>query len=246
MSKLTSRFNFQQAAERLGITTDDLRSLVVEMPRQLPAIYVTQVGYAEPYEYQLLKVDSMGRAFDMSVGGMDGAVHTGFLRIERVALEKFIFEKGLTIIPIGSEVEWRYVKHRELNAPEAPATDTAPPAHVVASDSNAPAPNFSTLATREQLIEAFGRFTGMDASWFNNIKDTPALQSARKITGQGGRGHIAEPWFCPFEVMQWVASPKRRKNASRKLSIEKAWELLEKNFPKVYSLHSGADPRPED
>lgn len=104
MSKLTSRFNFQQAAERLGITTDDLRSLVVEMPRQLPAIYVTQVGYAEPYEYQLLKVDSMGRAFDMSVGGIDGTVHTGFLRIERVALEKFILDKGLTIISIGSQV----------------------------------------------------------------------------------------------------------------------------------------------
>ena len=120
-------------------------------------------------------------------------------------------------------------------AVSAPVTDSA---------SNAPACDLSILATREQLIEAFGRFTGMDASWFKNIKDTPALLAARKVTGQGGRGHIAEPWFCPFEVMQWLADSKRRKG--RKLSTEKAWELLEKNFPKVHSAHSVADPRASD
>ncbi len=120
----------------------------------------------------------------------------------------------------------------------------APPAPVADSASNAPACDFSVLATREQLIEAFGRFTGMDASWFKNITDTPALLAARKVTGQGGRGHIAEPWFCPFEVMQWLADSKRRKG--RKLSTEKAWELLEKNFPKIHSAHSVADTRASD
>ena len=84
----------------------------------------------------------------------------------------------------------------------------------------------------------------MDASWFRNIKDTPALLAARKVTGQGGRSHIAEPWFCPFEVMQWLADSKRRKG--RKLSTEKAWELLEKNFPKVHSAQSVSDPRAGD
>ena len=106
--------------------------------------------------------------------------------------------------------------------------------------------DFSMLATREQLIEAFGRFTGMDASWFKNITDTPVLLAARKVAGHGGRGHIAEPLFCPFEVMQWLADSKRRKNKSRKLSVEKAWELLEKNFPKVYNARSIADPRTGD
>lgn len=128
-------------------------------------------------------------------------------------------------------------------APAIPESE-ALPALAANSASKAPACDFSILATREQLIEAFGRFTGMDASWFKNITDTPALLAARKVTGQGGRGHIAEPWFCPFEVMQWLADSKRRKG--RKLSTEKAWERLEKNFPKVHSVHSVADPRAGD
>lgn len=102
----------------------------------------------------------------------------------------------------------------------------------------------STLATRDQLIEAFGRYTGMRAEWFRNLKDAPKLLAARKVAGQGGRGHIKEPLFCPFEVMQWLADSRRRKG--RKLSEEKAWELLEKNFPKAYSMRSVADPRAGD
>ena len=125
-----------------------------------------------------------------------------------------------------------------------PAPAAATPTPVAPSASDAPMCDLSILATREQLIGAFGRFTGMDASWFKNIKDTPALLAARKVTGQGGRGHIAEPLFCPFEVMQWLADSKRRKG--RKLSTEKAWELLEKNFSKVHSAHSVADPRVSD
>lgn len=101
--------------------------------------------------------------------------------------------------------------------------------------------DFTHLATREQLIAAFGSHTGMDASWFRNLKDTPKLLAARKVTGQGGRGHIAEPWFCPLEVMQWLGGSKCRKG--RKLSTHKAWELLEAHFPKVYNTHSVADPR---
>ncbi len=97
MKKLTRRLNFQQAAEILGVVPDDVRSLVVE-ERRIPAVYITQVALsAEPYNYQLLKVDSEGRAFDMAVGGIEATVHTGFLRIERVALEKFIYDEGLVL-----------------------------------------------------------------------------------------------------------------------------------------------------
>ena len=136
---------------------------------------------------------------------------------------------------------WREAMVRQLLNPEQPIAKT-----VLETDSsnNATACDFSMLATREQLIEAFGRFTGLDASWFTNLKDTPALLAARKVTGQGGRGHIAEPLFCPFTVMQWLADSKRRKG--RKLSAEKAWELLEKYFPKVYDTRSVADPRAGD
>lgn len=113
--KLALRLTFHRAAEMLGITTDDVRSLVVEMPRKLPAIYVTQVGHAEPYQWQLLRVDSAGHAFDMSIGGIDGSVHTGFLRIERAALEKFIRDNDLP------------VRHKTELAPH-PATGLEPPA----------------------------------------------------------------------------------------------------------------------
>lgn len=108
----------------------------------------------------------------------------------------------------------------------------------------APAPaatDFAMLATREQLIAAFGPFTGMDADWFRNLKDTPALLAARRITGQGGRGHLAEPYFCPFAVMQWLVDGKRKKG--RALSERKGWELLERHFPKVYASRSIGDPR---
>lgn len=96
MNQLVQRLNFRQVSELLGIQLDDVRSIVVE-ERRLPALYVTQVGYAEPYQYQLLKVDPEGRAFDLAVGGIEGAVHTGFLRIERFALERFMHDEGIAI-----------------------------------------------------------------------------------------------------------------------------------------------------
>lgn len=131
-----------------------------------------------------------------------------------------------------------------VDVPHPQPESYATPMPAAGSAIDAPACDFSMLATRDQLIEAFGRFTGMDAAWFKNLKDTPALLTARKVAGQGGRGHIAEPWFCPFEVMQWLADSKRRKG--RKLSAAKAWELLEINFPKVYNARSVADPRTGD
>jgi hypothetical protein len=104
--------------------------------------------------------------------------------------------------------------------------------------------DFTLLATRQQLIDAFGRFTGMDGSWFKNLKDTPSLLAARKYKGQGGRGHIDEPRFCPFEVMRWLSDERRKKG--RRLGEPKAWELLEKHFPKVYGRFSIGDPRSTD
>lgn len=109
------------------------------------------------------------------------------------------------------------------------------------SVSNVETPDFSMLATRDQLIKAFGAYTGMNKSWFYNLKDTPSLLAARKITGQGGRGHIQEPWFCPLEVMQWLANPKLRKG--NPMTPETAWRMLENHFSKVYSKNSVGDPR---
>lgn len=99
----------------------------------------------------------------------------------------------------------------------------------------------SLLATRKQLIDAFGVFTGMNHGWFKNLTDVPALLKARRIKGSGGRGHLQEPLFCPVDVMRWLISDTRKKGS--KLGEDKAWELLEKNFPKAYSAHSAADSR---
>lgn len=101
--------------------------------------------------------------------------------------------------------------------------------------------DFSQLATRSQLIDAFGNFTDMDGSWFAHLKDTPKLRAARKVSGHGGRGHTTEPYFCPYEVMCWLADPKRKKG--RKLSSDKGWDLLEKHFSKVFNQFSIGDTR---
>ena len=102
--------------------------------------------------------------------------------------------------------------------------------------------DFTMVATRKELIDAFGTFTGMDMTWFDNLKDTPKLMAARKFTGQGGR-NSAEPLFCPYEVMQWLADPKRRKGKS--LTNETAWRLFKRNFGKVYNRYSVGDPNPD-
>ena len=104
--------------------------------------------------------------------------------------------------------------------------------------------NKSMLATRTELIAAFGAFTGMDGSWFKKLKDTPSLLAARKVTGQGGRGHIQEPFFCPFEVLEWLISSKRKKG--KNINVGTGWRMLEKNFPMVYKAHYLDDPREVD
>lgn len=99
--------------------------------------------------------------------------------------------------------------------------------------------DFTMVATRQQLIDAFGTFTGMDKSWFDNLTTSPKLMAARKCKGQGGRNR-AEPLFCPYEVMQWLADPKRKKG--KKINETTAWRLLKSHFPKVHNQYSIGDP----
>lgn len=67
MQKLENRLAFGDVAQALGCTAADVRAVVVEEKR-LPAVYVTLVGAAQNHDYQLLKVDDDGLAFDLSVG----------------------------------------------------------------------------------------------------------------------------------------------------------------------------------
>jgi len=121
-----------------------------------------------------------------------------------------------------------------VTAESAPAQDAVTHAPVVTDEID-----FTMVATRKDLIDAFGKFTEMNMTWFDNLTDTPKLKAARKFTGQGGR-HSAEPLFCPYEVMQWLADPKRKKG--KPLSETTAWRLLKGNFGKVYNQYSIGDP----
>lgn len=95
--------------------------------------------------------------------------------------------------------------------------------------------DLTVLATRKQLIDAFGHWTGLCMKWFHNLKDRPALKKARKVKGVGGK-NWTEPMFCPYEVMDWLCNGRRR--SGRKLREEKGWEILERVFPKVYEARS--------
>ena len=101
--------------------------------------------------------------------------------------------------------------------------------------------DYSILATRQDLIDAYRAFTGMDMTWFKNVTHSPKLLAARKLSGQGGRGRNIEPFFCPYKVMLWLIDKKRKKG--RRISSDKAWEILEKHFPNVFNIYSIGDSR---
>lgn len=128
---------------------------------------------------------------------------------------------------------WLNAMIRQLLQP-APAQSPAESAPVETDEFD-----YTVVATRAELIEAFGKPTGMDKSWFDNLTDSPKLMAARKFTGQGGR-HGAEPLFCPYKVTQWLADPKRKKG--KPLTDTTAWRLLKSQFPKVYNRYSIGDP----
>lgn len=168
-------------------------------------------------------------------------------RVERLALA----EKHLTDSPAGwlawaqsrgfkvhdgfvIEVEALVRAQAEQSKPDpnsAPATAQAVPAGERI--------DLSMLADPDELIEAFGRNTGMSKAWFGNLKDKPGLERARRVDGMKGRGGH-KPLFCPLAVMHWLTNEKRK--VGRPISVEKGWSLLESYFPRVYDAHASAAP----
>lgn len=212
---------------------------------QLPAgVFVWrdefEAAHAQEYGPEGLRARGNPEGFDPSVHALDlNPQPDPAIVPPQLVLDGFVPISGAINQGRAQALEWSAV----LDGKEPP-TPVEPPQAVPAESSASTRPDYSVLATRAQLIQAFGAFTGMDLTWFDNLKDTPALLNARKVSGRGGRGHLAEPWFCPFEVMQWLVSARRKKG--RPLGLEKAWELLERHFPKAYSAHSAADPRAGD
>jgi hypothetical protein len=97
--------------------------------------------------------------------------------------------------------------------------------------------DFSKLATREELLEAFGKATEIKKTWFSG-NYSPYLDSARVIKGKPGKNGFPA-LYCPMMVMMWLVEHKKGK----KLSEKYAWNILEARFPNVFADHALADPR---
>lgn len=174
------------------------------------------------------------------VEGVDSEVKLTGILVKRAELCRWIEAMGLP-----SAYDFRepsrndHAKHAPMPDVDSASNETTPAPQAVPV-AQPEAIDFGMLATPEQLINAFGNFTGMRKDWFDNLTDTPRLLAARKVVGTGGKQHTP-PLFCPFEVMQWLIDKKRKKGG--KVSAEKAWQLLQGNFEKVYNRHSVGDPR---
>ena len=116
---------------------------------------------------------------------------------------------------------------------DAPATAPATPAPVVAEL------DYSLMATLAELLDAFGKW-GMRAAWFDDLNSRQWLLDARRRKGQGQRGNVIEPLFCPFAVMNGMIEKVRK---TSRLNPDAAWRTLEHKFPKVYATFEGYDPR---
>jgi hypothetical protein len=99
------------------------------------------------------------------------------------------------------------------------------------------APDYSKLATADELIKAFGKSTGMSRDWFSKNHSSKITQ-ARVVTGKRGRSG-APALYCPFRILTWLTNERR----GSKLPINSGWSLLERNFPLVFEANRIADPR---
>lgn len=116
---------------------------------------------------------------------------------------------------------------------------TKPEGHKAPAGTQPELTQWEMMASSDQLCAAFGSFTGMDSTWFNNLNDVPKLKAARHMPGQGGRAP-RKPLFYVYPVFEWLLDTKRRKG--RSVSPRTGWRLLKSHFPTVYAKHEFLDP----
>ena len=135
---------------------------------------------------------------------------------------------------VGASTQPQAPGAHELALPvdTAPVQNTAKPSPGEELD-------YSLLATPAELLDAFGKW-GMGVAWFDDLNSRKWLLDARRKKGQGQRGHVIEPLFCPFAVMKGLIGSVRRAN---RLQPDTAWRTLAHKFPKVYAEFSEYDPR---
>lgn len=127
----------------------------------------------------------------------------------------------------GIKSAYSFGPQQDSTQPLAAQTDTVP-ASV----------RYDLLATRAELVAAFSMW-GLNLCMFKNLTERKWLMDARKVKGQGQRGKIIEPLFCPFEVMRGLAT----KTKKPRFSEEKGWDVLENRFRNVFEENQQFDPR---
>ena len=128
---------------------------------------------------------------------------------------------------------WRW-----LLEPQATTPSIAPVGSVGASGGMVEL-DYSVLATPAALLDAFEKW-GMKAAWFDELDSHKWLLDARRQKGQGQRGNVIPPMFCPYAVMCGLVNKVRK---ATRLKPDTAWRTLEHKFPKVHAAFESHDTR---
>jgi hypothetical protein len=145
-------------------------------------------------------------------------------------------EKGIKI----PWLDWAIKSVPSIQSQEPNAVSNVP---VVAGAESNPTQQLDLLATPEELIDAFGSFTGMNKAWFKKPQDKPQLKAALRRAGVSGRGGT-KPLFDVFTVMKWLIHPKRK--TGTKMSEIAGWRRLKAKFPEIYKHYQDYAPDPDD
>lgn len=149
------------------------------------------------------------------------------------------------LLGANAHKKWRELLSSAIQSHELTLLDFASKLPIEpAPEQTAPAPvatelDFSLLATPAELLDAFGKW-GMEAAWFDDLNSRQWLLGARRKKGQGQRGQIVEPLFCPYAVMNGLIEKVRK---ARRLKPDTAWRTLAHKFPRVYAEFAEYDPR---
>ncbi len=217
---LHDHFSFVEVCAVLSCTFEDVRRWVLE-DRKLIALRVDRDGNVFPFSathgLHVFDVQDDGSLTDRSRGG----VAAGYLRFEKKDIFQLLVERA--------RAEAVAVQLDEVPVVTDPAPDLDQRTRF----------DSSLLATRSDLLDAFGQW-GLRAVWFDDLNSRKWLLAARRVKGQGQRGHVTEPLFCPYLVMRGLITGVQKKS---RLAPAPAWRTLAHKFPKVYAEFESHDPR---
>ena len=210
--------SFSEACTMLSCTNDDLRRWVME-DRVMSALLVSPGGHSSPFDMrglQVYEVSDTGAVTDCRTGRA-----AGHLRFEKAEVIRHL-------------AEWAHAEAAAL-----PLAELFVSASVAPTTADVVELNRSLLATPTELLDAFKQW-GMKATWFKDLNSRKWLLNARRQKGQGQRGHVVEPLFCPFVVMNGFIGKVRKTNRRQP---DNAWRTLEHKFPDAHAAFEQFDPR---